>query len=93
MSLPSSPVILPTVFSRKALFQPVAGVKKRLVFLEKHPADNDLLEGGRNLLLESAQEATLTSVAIPAFKRQCNCMVIPLLIPHCKRTFTFPAGH
>jgi hypothetical protein len=29
-------------------------------------------EGGRNSLLESAQEATLSSVATLAFPRQCN---------------------
>ena len=31
-----------------------------------------MLEGGRNSLLESAQEATLTSVATAAFPRQYN---------------------
>ena len=31
-----------------------------------------MLEGGRNLLLESAQEATSMSVATPALPRQCN---------------------
>jgi hypothetical protein len=31
-----------------------------------------MLESGRNSLLESAQQATLTSVATAAFSRQCN---------------------
>ena len=34
--------------------------------LGKHPAGGGCLEGGRNSLLESAQEATLTSVATAA---------------------------
>jgi hypothetical protein len=38
--------------------------------LGKNPAGNGLLEGGRNSLLESAQEATLSSVAISAIQRQ-----------------------
>jgi hypothetical protein len=40
--------------------------------LGKRTAGGGLLEGGRNSLLESAQEATLTSVATAAFPRQCN---------------------
>jgi hypothetical protein len=40
--------------------------------LGKHPAGNGFLEGGRNSLLESAQEATLTSVATAACLSQCN---------------------
>jgi hypothetical protein len=42
--------------------------------LGKHQAGNGLLEGGRNSLLESAQEATLTSVATAAFSRQCKSL-------------------
>ena len=38
---------------------------KAICLLGKHPAGNGWLEGGRSLLLESAQEATLTSVATP----------------------------
>ena len=40
--------------------------------LGKHPAGNGSLDGGRNSLLESAQEATLISVATVTFSRQCN---------------------
>jgi hypothetical protein len=40
--------------------------------LGEHPAGSGLLEGGRNSLLESAQEATLTSVPTSAFSRQSN---------------------
>jgi hypothetical protein len=40
--------------------------------LGKHPAGNGLLKGGRNSLLESAQEATLMSVTTSALPRQCN---------------------
>jgi hypothetical protein len=36
-----------------------------------------LLEGGRNSLLESAQQATLTSVPTSAFMRQCNSLATP----------------
>jgi hypothetical protein len=37
---------------------------KEFRLLGKHPAGNGMLEGGRNSLLESAQEATLMSVPI-----------------------------
>jgi hypothetical protein len=42
--------------------------------LGKHPAGNGSLDGGRNSLLESAQEATLISVATATFSRQCNIL-------------------
>jgi hypothetical protein len=59
--------------------------------LGKHPAGNGLLEGGCNSLLESAQEATLTSVTTPAFPRQSNSLAIPRRYPHCNRKFTLGA--
>jgi hypothetical protein len=48
------------------------------------PAGYGLLEGGRNSLLESAQEATLMSVPTPALAGQSNTSVKMPQIPHCK---------
>jgi hypothetical protein len=45
---------------------------ERAGLLGKHPAGNGLLEGGRNSLLESAQEATLMSVTTAGLPRQLN---------------------
>src|ERR1035437_4148185 len=45
---------------------------KRLVSLGNTRQAAAAWRGGRNSLLESAQEATLTSVATAAFPRQCN---------------------
>jgi hypothetical protein len=42
--------------------------------LGKHPAGIGLLEGGRNSLLESAQQATLMSVPTSSFHRQLNSL-------------------
>jgi hypothetical protein len=42
------------------------------IFLGMHPASNGELEGGRNPLLESAQQVTLPSVATAAFSRQSS---------------------
>jgi len=47
-----------------------------------------LLEGGRNLLLESAQEATLTSVPTQATQGQSNPMVRKACVPRFKLKFT-----
>ena len=63
-------------------------IDTRLFSLGLHPAGNGLLEGGRNSLLESAQQATLTSVATPAFPRQCNSLAETCIVPHCNRKFT-----
>jgi len=52
------------------------------------PTGNGLLEGGRNSLLESAQQATLTSVATSAFPRQSNSLARTSMAPHCNRKFT-----
>jgi hypothetical protein len=57
---------------------------KRSGLLGKHPAGDGVLEGGRSSLLESAQQATLSSVATLAFPRQLN----ELAVPHCNRIFT-----
>jgi hypothetical protein len=46
--------------------------QKQLISIGKHPAGNALLEGGRNSLLEFAQQATLSSVATSGFARQRN---------------------
>jgi len=43
--------------------QPIKLAWKANCLLGKHPAGNGWLEGGRSSLLESAQEATLSSVA------------------------------
>ncbi len=48
--------------------------RKRLVSFGKHQARNGWREGGRSSLLESAQGATLLSVATSAFQRQCNSL-------------------
>jgi hypothetical protein len=48
------------------------GVKVELVSLGSTRQASGLLEGGRNSLLESAQEATLTSVPTRGLPRQCN---------------------
>ena len=63
-------------------------IDTRLFSLGLHPAGNGLLEGGRNSLLESAQQATLTSVAILAFPRQCNSLAGNCLTLHCNVKFT-----
>jgi len=55
--------------------QLVAGVVKPLVSQKKQPAGHGVLEGGRNSLLESAQEATLMSVPTWAMEGQSNCLV------------------
>jgi len=49
-----------------------------------------MLEGGRNSLLESAQEATLTSVATSAFPRQSNGLAVSRTMRDCNRIFTEP---
>jgi len=51
---------------------PVVLAEKASDLLGKHPAGSGLLEGGRNSLLESAQEATLTSVSMAGLARQSN---------------------
>lgn len=56
---------------------------KRLVSFGKHQARNGWREGGRSSLLESAQGATLLSVAMPAFQRQSNS----LAKPHCEKNY------
>jgi hypothetical protein len=63
-------------------------IETRLFSLGLHPAGNGLLEGGRNSLLESAQQATLTSVATSAFPRQSNSLARTCRLPHCNRKFT-----
>ena len=52
--------------------RPVKLALKGSGLLGKHPAGSGWLESGRNSLLESAQEATLTSVPTSAFPRQCS---------------------
>jgi hypothetical protein len=52
--------------------QPIRLAWKASGLLGIHPAGISLLEGGRNSLLESAQQATPISVATSAFPRQCN---------------------
>ena len=53
----------PEVFSRETPAQLFSwSIRNSLCLLGKHPAGYGLLEGGRNSLLESAQEATLMSV-------------------------------
>jgi hypothetical protein len=47
---------------------------KGLVSFRKHQAGNGWLEGGRSSLLKSAQEATLSSVAMVCFPRQSNAL-------------------
>ncbi len=64
--------ILATAMQPKALsrnpFNPVLSWLKIPEFLlGQYPAAYGLLGGGRNLLLESAQEATLMSVSTPQF--------------------------
>jgi hypothetical protein len=54
-----------------------------------HPAGNGWLRGGRNSLLESAQEATLSSVATSAFPRQSNSLAVPHCNEDCNLTFMF----
>jgi hypothetical protein len=53
----------------------------------KHPAGNCMLEGGRNSLLESAQQGTLLSVAISAFPRQSNGLPPMRCNYDCNRKF------
>jgi hypothetical protein len=48
------------------------------------PGRHCWLEGGRSLLLESAQEATLSSVATPRFARQSNGLGISRLNCACR---------
>jgi hypothetical protein len=67
--------------------QPVALACEATDLPGRHPAGNGLLEGGRNLLREYAQQVTLLSIAILAFPRQSNT----LAVPHCNRIFTFNA--
>ncbi len=52
--------------------QPIRLAWKASGLLGIHPAGIGLLEGGRNSLLESAQQATKISVATSALDRQCN---------------------
>jgi len=63
-------------------------IGNRLFSLGLHPAGNGLLEGGRNSLLESAQQATLTSVATYTFPRQSNSLARTCIAPRCNRKFT-----
>jgi hypothetical protein len=64
--------------------------QKRPISLGKHPAAAAWLEGGRNSLLKSAQEATLTSVATSASQGQSNWAGAA-----CRkhRIVTFPPEH
>lgn len=59
------------VFAETALPARYAEVG-RLVSSGKHQAGNGLLEVGHSLPRESARQATLSSVAISAFQRQCS---------------------
>ena len=60
------------VFCQRQFCAPYDSGRPKAELLGRHPAGNGVLEGGRNLLLESAQEATLTSVTISALPRQSN---------------------
>jgi hypothetical protein len=55
--------------------------RERLIFVGDTRQKYGLLEGGRNLLLESAQKATLMSVATSAFQRQSNSVAAPIPRP------------
>jgi hypothetical protein len=57
---------------KRQSYEPIELASKGTDLLGKHPAGNGLLEGGRNLLLESAQEATLMSVTTLGLPRQLN---------------------
>jgi hypothetical protein len=81
-------VIQPAVISREWPRQLVAG-SKSADLLGKHLAGNGWLGGGRNSLLESAQEATLSSVAFLAFQRQSNSLTPQARSPCCMREFSF----
>jgi hypothetical protein len=62
----------PERFPQRQAFSPAGLADKAPYLLGKHPAGNGLLEGDRNSLWEYAQGATLSSVAISTFLRQCN---------------------
>jgi len=66
----------------------VALAEQATGLLGKHPAGNSLLEGGRSLLREYAQKATLTSLATMAFPRQCNGLGRRQLEADCNWIFT-----
>jgi hypothetical protein len=74
------------VLSKRRLSQPVEKNRLRKSVLSpwETPAGNGWLKGGRSSLLESAQEATLSSVAISPFPRQSNS----LAETHCNIPFT-----
>jgi hypothetical protein len=61
--------------------------------LGKHPAGNCWLEGGRSLLLESAQEATLLSVAMVRFPRQSNSLAVERMLRDCAAKVVQVDGH
>jgi hypothetical protein len=61
-------------FSQRQSSQPAELAWKATRLLGKHQAHIGWLDGGRSPRLESAQEATLSSVATPAFQRQCNSL-------------------
>src|SRR5579871_549648 len=65
--------VLPVKFSQGQPFRPeLFWPRERLVSFGNHQAGNGWLEGGRSSLLESAQGATVSSVATLGFQRQCN---------------------
>ena len=67
---------------------PVVLAEKASDLLGKHPAGSGLLEGGRNSLLESAQEATLTSVSMAGLARQSNRLAKTRRTPPYNEVFT-----
>jgi len=71
--LHSKPVAVPGAFSQGQSSQPVALEVKDWSPWET-PGRQWLAGGRRSSLLESAQQATLTSVATPAFQRQSNSL-------------------
>jgi hypothetical protein len=54
----------------------VGSIRRAICSPRKYPARNGLLDGGRNSLLKSAQEATFKSVAISGLQRQSKEMGI-----------------
>ena len=71
--------------------QKAGGEATRL--LGKHQAGNGWLEGGRSSLLESAQEATLLSVAMVCFPRQCNTLAVMRGLSNCAAEVVQVEGH
>ncbi|MGA2890025.1 MAG: hypothetical protein ABSE51_18420 [Terracidiphilus sp.] len=74
VSLPLIVRLFSAMLSQRVVLQQGELALMAIGLLGKHPAGYGLLEGDRNSLLESAQEATPISVATVGFSRQCNKM-------------------